>query len=244
MHRLAERRAGIRPPIVAPPGRPMAVVSTHLDDAVLSCAQVLAANPGAVVVTVFSGGPDHWEQLTQWDADCGFRTGQDAIAARKAEDVLALAVLGARPRWVDLPEEQYGRPVTQEEVDDALRAGLADAAPGTVVLAPVGVHHADHVLLGNAAVRLLAERPDLEWLLYEDLPYGSHHPDELAARLAELRAGGLRLEPHDGLGSAPVAWKRAAMRRYRSQVRGLHEWIGPAVRDGAERYWRPVAADQ
>ncbi len=33
------------------------VVSPHLDDAVLGCGQLLAAWPGATVVTVFAGKP-------------------------------------------------------------------------------------------------------------------------------------------------------------------------------------------
>lgn len=219
-------------PGVAP--RLLTLLSPHLDDAVLSCGQVLAAHPGATVVTVFSGGPPRWDELTGWNRDCGFSVGDDVVAARRAEDVAALAVVGARPRWFDLPELQYGVPSTDEDVRAAVRAALP-TRPGSLVLAPLGVHHADHEQLGRVVVAVAAERPELDWHLYDDLPYRDHHADAYRRRLGEVRG----LVPA-ALPSAPVAFKRAAVRKYRSQVRGLHEWLAPAF--GREGYWKLGAA--
>ena len=53
-------------------GPPVVVVSPHLDDAVLSCGQLLAASREAIVLTVFSAGPDEGAPLTDWDRACGF----------------------------------------------------------------------------------------------------------------------------------------------------------------------------
>src|SRR5436853_287558 len=50
----------------------MVAISPHLDDAVLSCGQLLAARPGSVVITVFAGMPRDGSQQTDWDRRCGF----------------------------------------------------------------------------------------------------------------------------------------------------------------------------
>src|SRR4051812_4728612 len=80
---------------------PVMIVSPHLDDAVFGCGELLGARPGSVVVTVFAGAPPTYETVTEWDALAGFRAGDDVMAARRAEDRDALAVLGARPVWLD-----------------------------------------------------------------------------------------------------------------------------------------------
>lgn len=229
--RMGERLAP-RSPVAPPSDRPLFLLGPHLDDAVLSCGQLLAAHPGSEVVSVFTGGPPDWSGLTEWDAACGFRPGDDVMAARKREDLAALDVVGARPRWLDLRELQYGAAVSVDEVVQALGDELP--APGTTVLAPLGIHHADHVTLGDAARRLAPGRPDLAWCFYEDLPYRAHHPEELRDRLQGFADAGCVLEPVL-LPLGDVRDKRAALRCYRSQVRGLHEWLGPSF--GAERYW-------
>ncbi len=69
----------------------LAVVSPHLDDAVLGCATLMAAHPGATVVTVFAGRPDEYPVPTQhWDALCGFGEGDEVHVARRAEDAARL----------------------------------------------------------------------------------------------------------------------------------------------------------
>ena len=84
------------------------VVSPHMDDAVLGLGQLLAANPGVTVVTVFAGRPAAYpEPMTRWDQLAGFKPGDDVIAARRDEDTKALTELDAIPVWLDHVEHQY-----------------------------------------------------------------------------------------------------------------------------------------
>jgi LmbE family N-acetylglucosaminyl deacetylase len=72
------------------------VLSPHLDDAVLGCGNLLAAHPGARVITVFAGAPPTYpDPMTWWDRLSGFTTGDDPLAVRRAEDAGALGELGA-----------------------------------------------------------------------------------------------------------------------------------------------------
>src|SRR6202158_5575221 len=72
------------------------IVSPHLDDAVLGCALLMIANPGATVVTVFAGNPPAYPTpLRSWDVQGGFGPGDDVMAVRRAEDRAALALLDA-----------------------------------------------------------------------------------------------------------------------------------------------------
>lgn len=81
------------------------IVSPHLDDAVLGCGRLMAAHPGATVVTVYAGGPPVYpDPMTHWDTLAGFVAGDDVLAARREEDAAALTVLGATPSWLDFVE--------------------------------------------------------------------------------------------------------------------------------------------
>jgi LmbE family N-acetylglucosaminyl deacetylase len=188
-----------------------------LDDAVLSCGQRLAAGPGSTVVTVFTGGPSTYDVLTDWDVSCGFRAGDDVMAARRAEDRAALARLGATPVWLGLVEAQYGGSLAVEPIVAALADALA-AWSDVDVLVPLGLHHPAHEAVADAAVAVAPTRPDLRWWLYADQPYAALYPDVLAARLV---ARGL---DHTAPVSPPdvdARWKRAALREYPTQLRPL-----------------------
>jgi LmbE family N-acetylglucosaminyl deacetylase len=208
------------------------VVSPHLDDAVLSCGQLLAGSPGCQVVTVFTAGPLTWEHPTPWDLSCGFGPGDDVMAARKAEDAGALAILGARPRWLDVVEGQYDPTTTVEELAERLAAALA-GVEGSPVLVPLGLHHPDHRKVADAVDLLRPRRPDIVWWAYADQPYAELEPASVAPRLVER---GITTEPSAPAPLADVRAKRAALRRYRSQVRPLRGSIPKALR--GERCWR------
>ncbi|HEX9505794.1 MAG TPA: PIG-L family deacetylase, partial [Acidimicrobiia bacterium] len=84
------------------------VVSPHFDDAVLSCAHVVAAAREAVVVTVFGGRPTRYPAVpSAWDQRCGFRVGDDVVARRRAENAAALEALAARDEPGTLVDAQY-----------------------------------------------------------------------------------------------------------------------------------------
>src|SRR5581483_9049450 len=82
---------------------------------------LLAEQPGAVVFTVFAGGPPAAAALTPWDADCGFRPGDDVMARRRAEDAAALELVGATPRWLPFRDAQYGEPAAIATIGAAVR---------------------------------------------------------------------------------------------------------------------------
>ena len=217
------------------------VVGAHLDDAILSCGRLLAAAPGAVVCTVFAGRPDPARGhavpgTTPWDAACGFRPGQDVVGVRRAEDVAALAVLGARAVHLDHVDAQYGpRPRTVDLARDL--AGVVRAVdPGRVVV-PLGLLHRDHRSVAAAWLHLLAgERfPRDLWLVAQDAPYRGFVPT--AHRLRALARAGVPLGPPERVDDVSIG-ARAAGRRdravgtYASQRAGLRSLSARASAPG------------
>jgi LmbE family N-acetylglucosaminyl deacetylase len=220
----------------------MVVVSPHCDDAALGCGDLLLAHPGTLVVTVCAGRPPAGSPLASWDADAGFGPGDDVMAARRAEDAAALALLDARPRWLDFCDAQYRAPAPVAAVAGVLRP-LLDRAGATTVLVPLGLFHDDH-RLAHAAGRLAAAGRRL--LAYEDALYRRYR-GLLDARLAALRADGVAMRPTRLAPERPAsARKRAAIACYRSQLRALHTPGRPGHEDALapERVWElgPCAA--
>ena len=131
------------------------IVSPHSDDAVLGCAHLMSAHPGVTVVTVFAGRPEQYPSpMERWDTLCGFVEGDEVHAARRAEDAAALAVLDARPVWLDfvehayLPRSDWVRP---EAVVDTLVTTIGDLYP-TAVFVPFGLANPDHSCTHDAAM--------------------------------------------------------------------------------------------
>ena len=89
----------------------VAVLSPHLDDAVLSLGAAIAraVREGATVtiVTVFAGDVDSALPASNWDRLAGFATEGEAAAARRVEDATACALLGAEPRPLPFPDYPY-----------------------------------------------------------------------------------------------------------------------------------------
>jgi LmbE family N-acetylglucosaminyl deacetylase len=199
----------------------LVLISPHLDDAVFSCGEALAAHRGSVVLTVFAGTPTDGAQRTEWDARCGFSSAAEAVAVRRAEDERALARLGARPRWLDFVDSQYGATCALREVACAIGAGI-DAFAGATVLVPLGLFHSDHRRVHEACRELLATRARGAVLAYEDALYRAL-PGLLQERLAELARDGWRATP--ALALAPPGThadaKREAVRCYASQLRAF-----------------------
>jgi LmbE family N-acetylglucosaminyl deacetylase len=219
------------------------VVSPHLDDGVLSCGALLAANPGAVVITALAGGPRHWKKPTPWDAACGFRNGDNVVAVRRAEDREALLLLHAMPLWLDFWDAQYGGSPSQAALYDALRDAIDRLSPRAVFV-PLGLYHGDHRLVSDSAIPLVRLGRDMDVFLYEDAIYRTlpHLTEAALARLSKL---GIRHEKPVGL--APDArfaeMKERAVRCYGSQIRGLttEGRLGYEDAFAPERYWRITA---
>jgi len=216
----------------------MLVISPHCDDAVFGCGALLARHPGACVVTVFAGRPHHDESLTAWDAAAGFQAGEDVMGKRREEDRAALAVLRARPVWLDFCDSQYARSPSARDVATALDEVIRREAATTAVV-PLGLFHSDHQLAHEAALQARRAHPACIWLTYEDAIY-RRIPGLVDARLAELAAAGLRPVPFTPDGRADDSAKRAAIACYPSQLRALSRPGYPGFEDAfaPERYWR------
>lgn len=225
----------------------LVVISPHLDDGVFGCGIALAGNPGAVVITVFAGVPNA-ALRTDWDRRCGFGDAHSAMAARRDEDRRALAMLQARPLWLDFLDSQYAAPVEAAAIGDALRQALQSIAPQAVLL-PMGLFHSDHRLVHEAMRLTYGQRGEIHWFAYEDGLY-RRIPGLLQQRLAELAADGICATPAElpvataappgtlkGTASAARSLKRRAVRAYASQLRAL-DARRCADLEHPERYWR------
>ena len=213
----------------------LTVISPHLDDAVFGAGELIAAHPGAVVITAFAGVPPG-DVLTGWDRDCGFGGSREAMFARRREDAEALALLRATPCWLDFCDAQYAASPGPEQVRAALAREL-EGHESDVVAFPLGLFHSDHKLVARAAVELIdAQRI---WLAYEDALY-RRMPRAVDDRLIELTECGITIGKITALTPNSAALKTRAVLCYASQLRGLGTPGRPGQEDLAEpeRYWR------
>jgi LmbE family N-acetylglucosaminyl deacetylase len=215
------------------------VVSPHLDDAVMSCGAFLAGRPGAVVVTVFAGRPPPGRPVTRWDRAAGFGPGADVIGARRAEDLAALDMLGARPVWLPFRDRQYGGPPRRAALAAALGRILDAVQPGAVLL-PLGLYHSDHRLASDATLTLRHASGATRWFAYADAVYRAFEGDPVGQRLGELAAAGVRARRVPASRGRTPARKRRAIACYRSQLRALAAPGHPGWTDALapEQLWR------
>jgi LmbE family N-acetylglucosaminyl deacetylase len=162
-------------------------VSPHLDDAAFSVGGTLAALADAgyevTVVTCFTRSvPDPAGFALACQLDKGLPADVDYMALRRDEDAAAMAVLGATPLHLDLPEAPHRGYTSAPDLfagvhdgDDVWRsvcAALADV-PGDLWLAPQALGgHVDHLQVLRAVAAL--GRPVLWW---RDSPYVLREPD-------------------------------------------------------------------
>lgn len=147
----------------------VAIVSPHLDDAVLSAWLVLDHAPRARVISCFAGTPPSNVSGT-WDTATKFASSEQAVAARRQEDVTALALTDSQAVHLDLLDEQYrdGQDPPARELIELLRMHLADAEE---VWLPAGLgNHTDHLAARDAALAATA-MTNQRVLVYADLPY-------------------------------------------------------------------------
>jgi LmbE family N-acetylglucosaminyl deacetylase len=200
------------------------VVTPHLGDAVLGCADLVAAHPGAVVVTVFAGIPSGAYVVPDWDALCGFSSPRQAVAVRRREDRAALEALDAEPCWLNFADSQYRRTATLDEVAVRLARALRRHRPDVVAI-PLGLLPGDHDLAHEAAVRLM-RHIKCDWLAYDDAPPFQPGLDA-GRRLAAFRARPVPVAENPYL-------RRRAAECYESLARGF-------LRAGRQRGSWPAA---
>lgn len=167
-------------------------LSPHLDDAVLSCGGLIAAQTDAGIPveiwTICAGDPppgllSNFAQFQHWQ----WNLGPDAAEARREEDQLAGQRLGARVRHFPVPDAIYRRsgadgeslyaseeaifgPLAPEEhelIASVSRLVAGQLGQGAHLVCPLGVGgHVDHRLTRSAAEAL-----GLGLRYYADFPY-------------------------------------------------------------------------
>lgn len=234
-------------------------LSPHLDDAVLSCGGMIhrqtQSGERVRVITICAGDapPGPLSAFAQGLHD-RWQTPANTVALRRAEDLTALASLGAEALHLAVPdciyrgaggEHWYASESAifgelhpaEEGLINQLAAQLRGLGPGRVY-APYGLgHHVDHQLTRRAA-----EQAGMIYAYYEDYPYAEH------TSVASADA----LSPHSlALTPEAVSAKVRAIAAYTSQISSFWpdlEALDRAIyafarRVGngelAERVWRP-----
>jgi len=150
------------------------VVSPHFDDAAMGAGHLLASYDDTTVITVLGGPPPSYpDPPSEWDALGGFVAGDDVVAARRLEDVAAMAVLESDYRWLEFSDHQYLAPPdrpTPADVAPTLAAAIDELGP-TAVFFPMGLGNPDHDMVHDASLLVRAEQLDREWFCYEDHGY-------------------------------------------------------------------------
>jgi LmbE family N-acetylglucosaminyl deacetylase len=216
-----------------PPAERIVVVSPHFDDGVLSLGASAAAwrRAGASVriLTVFGGDPDSTAPAGGWDRRGGFPTEGEAARARREEDRLACAVIGATPVPLAFGSVDYERGGDERAVHDAVVRAL-DAAQ-LVLLPGSPLSHPDHEWLA----RTLFEGLGAPIGLYAEQPYTlrSGREPQVPGWLTAAVGGNLAFEPVT-VGPRDRLAKWRSVRRYRSQLPllGMHR----SLRGGAHRH--------
>jgi hypothetical protein len=235
-----------------------AILSPHLDDAVLSCWHLLAQPGDVIVINVFAGVPASRGALAWWDQLTGAKDSGQRVRERVEEDREALAHAGRKPVNLAFLDEQYR---DAEQPLAPLAAQIEGRlVPGVHVYAPAAFGgHADHALVRAAALEL--RKRGFAVSLYADLPHATLHgwpawvtgagtgasPDLAAAlwdrTLAETRVSPATMprEVHE-LDPHRHARKLEAVRAYVTQLQGLVEFVGRPLTNretlGYEVVWK------
>ena len=201
------------------------VISPHFDDAVLSAGQFLAGRPNADVLTVFGGKPTPPVVEWRYDQSRGFKSPDEAVDARRAEDKAALDVLGAHQFVLDFPDGQY-----QEAVDfQAIVQAISDQycrENYEFVVGPLGINHPDHEEVAQA-LALARMNFDCPTYFYEDLPSRVLVPEQVFPKTR-----GLKLE---FIGVGDIETKITALKCYKSQWG--HDVLNERLCLVPERFW-------
>jgi LmbE family N-acetylglucosaminyl deacetylase len=224
-------------------------ISPHLDDAVLSAGGLIyeqtRAGMDVEIWTLLCGFPPSEEfspfaQVLhyQW----GIPAAAEGVSTRRAEDIKAASIVGAKTVHFDFLDCIYRRGkngdwlysnvfVPPHEDDEDLPARIAESIsarlqPTDQLVCQLGLgSHLDHVLV-RRAVELL-QHP----ILYDvDIPYLFNSPAELASQTAGMKANTHRITD-SGLSS----WQDAIL-AYESQLSGLFD-SPEAMRTQIQQYW-------
>lgn len=203
------------------PGKTVAVVSPHLDDAVLSLGagirDATASGAEVTVVTAFAGDPSYDGEPSAWDRRAGFESPLEALTARRREDELACACIGAQPLW--LPFGYGGAPVDGSEL--AAQLGEAIRGAETVLIPGWPLKNPEHASLALLALRLLEGRQGVG--VYVEQPYVWWRAYTPPGVLPLLAGAGVETITWTAVRATRAARraKRSALDAYRSQLKLL-----------------------
>lgn len=228
-------------------------LSPHLDDAALSAGGLIydQTNSGLPVEiwTFMCGFPPEDEELSLWaqvnHKVWGFSTAEEAIQARRLEDLRAANILGAKAVHFDFLDCLYRRgrdgawlyddiTLPPHKDDEGMPAQIAQVISSRITRDDVLVcqlsvgSHVDHVIV-RQAVELLG-RP----LVYDiDIPYLIYKPEELAPKSA-----GMREKVHAVTEAGQRSWQEAVL-AYESQISTLGNafYTPEKVRESIPSYW-------
>jgi LmbE family N-acetylglucosaminyl deacetylase len=247
-------------------------LSPHLDDAILSCGgymhQLSTRGESVTCLTIMAGDPPTPLPDTPLVHELHGRwsIGENPVAVRRDEDRRAMRIVGAKARFLDIPDCIYrtaegaalyvngGADLFGDvHPNDPARAALARQNPPEFetishLYIPLGAgHHVDHQLIVEWGLALANRNPQINVLIYTDYPYAE---DEGAVQRA-FEAFPLKLTPEIKLmDESDFETKAAAIREYRSQISTFWATADEmTIRlrqfmlktgDGqlAERYWR------
>jgi len=224
-------------------------ISPHLDDAVLSAGGLIYDQTRAgmeVEIWTFMCGFPSTEELSpfaqvlhhQW----GIPAAAEVVTARRAEDVNAATIIGAKTFHFDYLDCIYRRgkngewlysdvfvPPHEDEADLPIRIAESISMrlrPDDQLVCQLALgSHLDHVTV-RRAVELL-QRP----ILYDvDIPYLFNFPDELAPKTAEMKEN-----THSITEAGLTSWQDA-IAAYTSQMEMLFE-SPEAMRAKIQQYW-------
>jgi LmbE family N-acetylglucosaminyl deacetylase len=129
---------------------------------------------------------------------------------------------------------------------DAVRAQLHETITDIAVttwLIPLGLHPGDHELVARSTLDLARDLPEIDWLVYEELPYRVEDPVKAASALRRLEESAeWSLEQVQLEGDPDLSEKRAMVECHRSQMGALGDRVRLAV-EGPEAFHRLRRAD-
>jgi len=224
-------------------------ISPHLDDAVLSAGGLIYEQTHAgieVEIWTFMCGFPADDQLSpfaqalhqQW----GISAAEEVVSARRAEDVQAAGIVGAKAVHFDYLDCIYRRgkngewlyadvfvPLHEDEMDLPARIAKSISArlqPGDQLVCQLALGgHIDHVIVRSAVELLKSPR------IYDvDIPYLFNFPDHFAPKTA-----GLKEKQHPVSEAGLVSWQDG-IAAYGSQMGMLFE-SRQAMRDKIRDYW-------
>jgi LmbE family N-acetylglucosaminyl deacetylase len=223
------------------------ILSPHLDDAVLSCCQLLLGSGHVHIINVFAGVPETGS-TGWWD-----RVGEASDSAarmreRLEEDRIALRLAGGR-HATNLPflDDQYRRsPCAARSLIELLRSHVPT---DTRLYAPAAIGtHPDHAAVREAAMSM--RNHGIRLSLYADLPHASARgwpawvmgdadagTGVTRAWNADLARTGISLDHFrptvHTLSRTEHRRKLAAIHAYATQRKPLETWFGRCLADSS-----------